>query len=97
VKSVDVLLINPPQNAELKTLLELHGPPMASMYLAAYVRKMGYNPKILDMDLKNFSFEDALKYVESTSPKILGEVLSTYFNASSKEKFFKSISSIFGL
>lgn len=72
MKSVDVLLINPPQNAELKTLLELHGPPMASMYLAAYVRKMGYNPKILDMDLKNFSFEDALKYVESTSPKILG-------------------------
>jgi anaerobic magnesium-protoporphyrin IX monomethyl ester cyclase len=72
VNSVDVLLINPPQNAELKTLLELHGPPMASMYLAAYVRKMGYNPKILDMDLDNLSFEDALKYVESTSPKILG-------------------------
>lgn len=72
MNSVDVLLINPPQNAELKTLLELHGPPMASMYLAAYVRKMGYNPKILDMDLDNLSFEDALKYVESTSPKILG-------------------------
>ncbi len=69
---MDVLLINPPQNAELKTLLELHGPPMASMYLAAYVRKKGFNPKILDLDLENLSLDDVLKVIESSSPKVIG-------------------------
>ena len=67
-----MLLINPPQNAELKTLLELHGPPMASMYLAAYVRKMGFNPRILDLDLDYMPPEEVVKYVDSMSPKVVG-------------------------
>ncbi|MEM3249278.1 MAG: radical SAM protein, partial [Conexivisphaerales archaeon] len=72
MNSIDVLLINPPQNAELKTLLELHGPPMASMYLAGYVRAKGYTPKILDLDMENMAEEQVTSYVSSLSPKVVG-------------------------
>ncbi|MGC9209351.1 MAG: B12-binding domain-containing radical SAM protein [Nitrososphaeria archaeon] len=72
MNSVDVLLINPPQNAELKTLLELHGPPMASMYLAAYVRKFGFRPRILDLDVESMSDEEVVRQVESASPRVVG-------------------------
>ncbi len=72
MNSVDVLLINPPQNAELKTLLELHGPPMASMYLAGYARVKGYTPKILDLDMENMAKEQVISYVSSLSPKVIG-------------------------
>ncbi|MGC8661017.1 MAG: B12-binding domain-containing radical SAM protein [Nitrososphaeria archaeon] len=72
MNSVDVLLINPPQNAELKTLLELHGPPMASMYLAGYVRAKGYTPRILDLDMENMTKEQVTSYVSSLSPKVVG-------------------------
>jgi len=72
MNSTDVLLINPPQNAELKTLLELHGPPMASMYLAGYVRGKGYTPRILDLDMENMTREQVVSYVSSMSPKVIG-------------------------
>ena len=72
MNSVDVLLINPPQNAELKTLLDLHGPPMASMYLAGYVRSKGYTPKILDLDIENMTLDQVVSYVSSISPRIIG-------------------------
>ncbi len=72
MNSVDVLLINPPQNAELKTLLELHGPPMASMYLAGYARAKGYTPKILDLDMENMTKDQVVSYVSSISPRVIG-------------------------
>ncbi|MDG6927379.1 MAG: B12-binding domain-containing radical SAM protein [Nitrososphaerota archaeon] len=72
MNSVDVLLINPPQNAELRTLLELHGPPMASMYLAGYARAKGYTPRILDLDMENMTKEQVTSYVSSLSPRVVG-------------------------
>jgi len=72
MNSVDVLLINPPQNAELKTLLDLHGPPMASMYLAGYVRSKGYTPRILDLDIENMTVDQVVSTVSSISPRIIG-------------------------
>ncbi len=102
MNEVDVLLINPPQNAELKTLLELHGPPMASMYLAAYVRKKGFNPKILDLDLENLPVEEVMKTIESSSPKVIGmtaftsTVKTAYKLLDAIKERFKNILTVIG-
>ncbi len=72
MNSTDVLLINPPQNAELKTLLELHGPPMASLYLAGYLLKNGFSVKVLDLDVNEMTEDELRSYLSSASPAVVG-------------------------
>jgi anaerobic magnesium-protoporphyrin IX monomethyl ester cyclase len=75
-KSVDILLIFPPNNMDsvlgggkhFITALE----PLGILYIAAHLEREGYNVKVLDAYMEGFGIEDVIKKIEETKPRAIG-------------------------
>ncbi|RLE49825.1 MAG: B12-binding domain-containing radical SAM protein [Candidatus Methanomethylicota archaeon] len=74
-----VLLVNPPTTADIETarVIGLKAPPLGLAYLAAVLEKNGYDVKILDAPVLDYTFEDVKREVRSYDPDVVGVTSTT--------------------
>ena len=53
-------------------------PPLSLLYVAGIMEKEGVDVQIIDMDVENLFYKDALLRIQQFSPDIIGFTLSTY-------------------
>ncbi|KON26555.1 hypothetical protein AC481_06995, partial [miscellaneous Crenarchaeota group archaeon SMTZ-80] len=66
VTNKNILLIYPKYTYPRKN------PPLGLAYLASFVRKEGYNPFIIDLNIDNYSDEDLSRLVKKYNPLLIG-------------------------
>ncbi len=74
---MDVLLVNPPTNYALKSVLGLVSPPLALAYLASVAREEGFTTKIIDSPAEDLTLLDLGKIIRQEDPIVIGVTAST--------------------
>ncbi|MGQ9691636.1 MAG: B12-binding domain-containing radical SAM protein, partial [Thermoproteota archaeon] len=70
--NVDVVLVNPMDNTQLRRNLGLKAPPLNLLYLASFLEKRLRKVKILDDNLYGLGFEKIAKIVAGYNPLVVG-------------------------
>lgn len=91
-----VLLINIPSTSGARDLgAEIASmPPLGQMYIASYLKKNGYDVRILDLVVERMSNDEFIKYVESYNPLVVG-VSSFYESWSAMRSLCKVVKKFF--
>jgi radical SAM superfamily enzyme YgiQ (UPF0313 family) len=81
-QSIDILLINPPLEAEKRygrglSLLGSYVPPLGLGCIASYLREAGYSVSILDAEILRLSISDIITHIKSLSIKTIGLTATT--------------------
>ncbi|MEM0334468.1 MAG: cobalamin-dependent protein, partial [Thermoplasmata archaeon] len=72
-----ILLISPPTDSAIKSIVGTTGPPLGLAYLASIAREKGFDVKIVDSIVENLTFEDVEKIINQYSPDIVGITSTT--------------------
>ena len=69
----NILLINPPQSFKHKFGEERnYVPPLGLLYLNEYLIRGGFNSAVIDMDAKEYAFDDIYKLIEDRNVDVVG-------------------------
>jgi len=74
---VRLLLINPPTNSIIKSVIGVTGPPLGLAYLASVSREKGHDVRIIDALATGSTFLSIKKEIESYSPDVVGITATT--------------------
>jgi len=72
-----VLLISPPTESAIKSIIGTTGPPLGLAYLASVAREKGHDVKIVDSLAEDYTFDDVKKIISQYSPDLVGITSTT--------------------
>jgi len=67
MSEIDFLIIVPPERHEATIY-----PPYGAMYICSALRKKGYVPAILNLDLERLSFQETIDRIKAINPRYIG-------------------------
>ena len=72
-----VLLISPPTDSAIKSIVGTTGPPLGLAYLASVAREKGHDAKIVDSLAEDYTFNEVKKIISQYSPDLVGITSTT--------------------
>jgi len=72
-----VLLISPPTESAIKSIIGTTGPPLGLAYLASVAREKGHDVKIVDSLAEDYTFDEVKKIISQYSPDLVGITSTT--------------------
>ncbi len=72
-----ILLLSPPTNSAIKSVIGVTGPPLGLAYLASMARLQGDDVKIIDSLAMNYSFDNVASEIKNYDPDLVGITSTT--------------------
>ncbi len=72
-----IILISPPTDSVIKSVVGTTGPPLSLAYLASVARENGHDVKIIDSLVMDYTFDDVEKEIKNYSPDLVGITSTT--------------------
>ena len=97
-----ILLLSPPTNSAIKSVIGVTGPPLGLAYLASMARLQGEDVKIIDSLAMDYTFDDVEREIKKFDPDLVGITSTTsmmpdaYNVASISKKYNRDIKVVMG-
>ncbi|MEM3256389.1 MAG: cobalamin-dependent protein, partial [Thermoplasmatales archaeon] len=72
-----ILLLSPPTNSVIKSIIGVTGPPLGLAYLASIARLQGDDVSIVDSIAMDYSFDQVKAEIKGKDPDLLGITSTT--------------------
>ena len=72
-----VLLLSPPTDSVIKSIIGVTGPPLGLAYLASVAREQGDEVSIIDSIAMDYSFQDISREIKKEDPDLIGITSTT--------------------
>ncbi len=77
VSKMKILLLSPPTDSVIKSVIGVTGPPLGLAYLASIARNYGDEVRIIDSIAMDYTFEDVKGQIRKFDPDLIGMTATT--------------------